>query len=295
MYVDKSGCVERYYGPGGKVILPAAVRALASELFLDREDITEVILNRGLETISIFTFCGTGISSIEIPDSVDWISIGAFARCKKLETVRLPKFLYTIDIDTFYDCCNLKKVIFPEVLGEIEQDAFAFCTSLQEVELPDTLELIGARSFENTGLKRLRIPPSVMQIDDKAFIDCDDLTHVLIESEKIDIAEDAFPEHVILTAPYVSPDDLPAANRLLAVISFAEWCAQGNIPPRSSLLTYRFFLRTHAAEFYRFTAEHPAVAGMLLSEGLLEEKLVAQLKESPLDAIEALFQHITKK
>ena len=294
MYVDKYGLVEHYYGPAGRVVLPPSVRELGTELFLDREDITEVVLNKGLETIGILAFCGTGIHSIDIPDSVDWISIGAFARCKNLTAVRLPKFMYMVDMDLFYDCENLRKVILPEILDEIEQDAFAYCTSLTEIDFPDTLGSIGARSFANAGLKALRIPASVTTIETEAFVDCYDLSRVLIEGKEVFIADDAFPEEVILTAPYIPPEKLPEGNRLLSVVGFAEWCAEGNVPSHTAMNAYRFYLRTHAKDFYRFAAEYPAVGSLLASEGLLPGELIDQLKMGSLSAIEALFQNITE-
>ena len=294
MYIDSNGLLAHYYGPSGKVVLPAATKELAPELFQYRKDIHEVVMNNGLENIGIRTFCGSGLTKAHIPDSVDWISIAAFALCEELREVRLPKWLSTVDIEVFYDCGKLEKVILPQYLAEIEQDAFARCENLQEIDLPSTLESIGARSFERTGLKKIVIPASVMMIEHEAFTECRELSIAVIEGDMITIAEEAFPQWTVIQAPHIPPENLPGCNQLMAVVGFAEWCAAGGKPSRHIALCYRFFLRTHAKELCRLTADHPALAERMVEEGLIPPELVEKLRGDTLNAVEALYAHITE-
>jgi hypothetical protein len=107
-------------------------------------------------------------------------SIGndAFANCKNLETVYLPENLTTLGKRAFTNCHALKGVgIFSEKLTTIPMGAFATtgittiaipegvtsidgaafnsCKSLEYIELPSTLKTIGAKAFDNTGVKNV--------------------------------------------------------------------------------------------------------------------------------------------
>ena len=79
----------------------------------------------------------------------------------------------TIVKDTIDGYQSLTEVIIPETITSedvtytvtaIGDDAFAGCTALTTVELPNTLEVIGYRAFEASGLTQITLPGSVTDI-----------------------------------------------------------------------------------------------------------------------------------
>lgn len=307
MYIDQDGVLERYYDGEGDIILPAEVRVLGDELFLDRTDITGVGLCEGLEGIGNLAFCGSGITEIELPDSLEWIGVGTFARCPDLASVKLPVVMDSVSELAFYNCKKLENIELPLIVDEIEDEAFMGCTSLRQIRLPATLDAIGARSFAESGLEEIFIPSSVTRIGSEAFADCTDLRLITVDGAFVTVEEDAFPEEAIICAPYIPPEKLPERCRLMAAIGFMEWhgrhvptCrtfewqAFENGPMHYAGLCYRFYIRTHAKDLCRFAAERPKVAMRLVEEGIIPHELVEKLQGSTLDVVETLFAYITE-
>lgn len=70
---------------------------------------------KGLTIIEDFTFNGcSGLTSIELPSSLEVIGICAFQYCYSLTSIRIPKKTYVIYQYAFHYCYNLKTVIINE-------------------------------------------------------------------------------------------------------------------------------------------------------------------------------------
>lgn len=96
-----------------------------------------------LKRIDNFDFCG--LSSIEIPDGVEYIGDGCFEH-NPLTSVKLPASLKTIGMFAFAHC-NLKQIEFPEGLESI--GSYAFCeNSISRISIPASVTDIGAGVFE---------------------------------------------------------------------------------------------------------------------------------------------------
>lgn len=310
MYIDLNGVLEYYYDSKGMIEIPENVRQLGDEIFLDRPEITAVTLHEGLEVIGDLAFCGSGITGIDLPQSVEWIGTGAFARCPDLKWARFPAVLDSVEDLSFYACRKLESVELPLILDRIGEEAFMKCSGLKEIWLPTTLDEIDTRSFAESGLTEIFIPASVTWIGDEAFDGCADLKQVTINSRCISIGENAFPEGVVIRAPFIEPEELPEKYRLMAAVGYIEWCAETNklttnhhtlewyLGVISSLdraeRCYHFFIRTHVKELLRLTADHPMLAEYLVNGGLIPREVVENLKGSTLDVVETLFSQIAE-
>lgn len=105
--------------------------------------------------------------------AVTAIGDGAFVGCSGISALEIPDTIRSIGMNAFAGCSNLKKVTIPENVTEISSCAFMRCTSLQEVELPDTLTTIGNYAFAQcTSLESLKLPESLTTINPEAFTDC---------------------------------------------------------------------------------------------------------------------------
>lgn len=75
---------------------------------------------------------------------------------------------------------------------KIENSAFDGCYELDSIILPQHLEYIGGGAFWSSGLKYIRIPKSVREIEGMAFVNCTELDSVDIENGVSTIANYAF-------------------------------------------------------------------------------------------------------
>ena len=88
---------------------------------------------------SAFGVLVCGVTSIIIPDSVEWIGNNAFSACPMLESIELPEKLTSILADTFYECESLKSVTIPAGVTEIGAMAFIRCTALTDIHFAGTM------------------------------------------------------------------------------------------------------------------------------------------------------------
>ena len=123
-----------------------------------------------------------GPEEVGLPDTVREIGAYAFWHCHNLKKVNVPAGVKLIRAGTFGECVNLKKVSLPDSLiavglcdegalqdrvqncisGEMlrgmpDVGAFYACHSLKELVLPESLRVLGAHTFNSSGLVKLRI------------------------------------------------------------------------------------------------------------------------------------------
>ncbi len=77
---------------------------------------------------------------------------------------------------------SITTVVISEGFEEIPAAAFRRCGSLISVSFPSSLETLGERCFQETGLTSLTLPAAVEDIPDYAFYNCPNLTTVDIGS-----------------------------------------------------------------------------------------------------------------
>jgi hypothetical protein len=135
-----------------KSVSLSGIDTIGHEAFKDCIALTDVNLY-GVKNILESAFCHSGLTSLNLGDSVTAIGRSAFAECESLNTAIL----------------NSSIRVIPE-------RAFSGCTSLNSVEnLPDGLTEIGAYAFEKTAMKKkeLRMPPTLTYVGEYAFKDAD--------------------------------------------------------------------------------------------------------------------------
>jgi hypothetical protein len=88
------------------------------------------------------------ITSVSIPDTVTFISDGAFSYCTDLKQITLPKNLKFIGHYTFQET-GLTSITIPEGVTDIGNTAFKNCANLTSVTLPRSLTRVGGSAFED--------------------------------------------------------------------------------------------------------------------------------------------------
>lgn len=95
----------------------------------------------------------------------------AFEGCINLKTFWIPSHIKEICYSAFDGCINLSDVQFiePSNLHIIDDFAFASCQSLKELVLPEGVTTIRSYAFAESGIKKLYLPESVVNIDWSTF------------------------------------------------------------------------------------------------------------------------------
>ena len=142
----------------------------AHHLFLNGEEIKDVVLSDNLTSIARWAFSGcSSISSVAIPNSIT--SIGAYA---------------------FNDCNNMTLVTISNSIGGLPDGTFSGCSSLTSIDLPNSIKSLGEDVFRLSGLTSVIIPNGVTKIGPGAFSECKNLSDVTIPETITSIGNYAF-------------------------------------------------------------------------------------------------------
>ena len=108
-----------------------------------------------------------GPTSVTLPDSITHIGSYAFYHCTNLTSITLPDAISALPAGVFGDCCRLTSVHLPEQLQALgylprptdqimpDVGTFAGCHALKQLTLPPQLKMLGAHSFNSSGLATL--------------------------------------------------------------------------------------------------------------------------------------------
>ena len=125
------------------------------------------IISKGLFTnnrkLSNVTFSNNG-KLMRIEES-------AFSSCDAISTIILPNSVEYIGESAFYNNPKLNKIELSQNLKSIGRWAFSNCPLITNITLPLYLEDIGYSAFRECSIKELTIPKSVNQIGEYAFSD----------------------------------------------------------------------------------------------------------------------------
>ena len=130
-----------------------------------------------LTSIERCAFQDSGLTEINLPDTLEEMGVWVFENSKRLKTIDLSNTKLTSIPNNTFQNSGLTSINFPDDLVEIESNAFYYCTGLAEVDLSNTkLEVIGARAFQYaSGLTKIIFPESFKEIESYAFGVCSNL------------------------------------------------------------------------------------------------------------------------
>jgi hypothetical protein len=114
------------------------------------------------------------LTSLTLPESIQWVQVGAFKGCTGLTTVAfLGSTPSTLPDFVFSDCINLTMVVLPDGLSAIGNYAFRNCLKLGTIDFPETLASIGYDAFTGcVSLTRITLPPHLTTLVSGAFSSC---------------------------------------------------------------------------------------------------------------------------
>lgn len=115
-------------------------------------------------------------SSFSIPEGVEKIAIGAFAKSNYLTRLVMPDSIKSIGTGAFSECKMLSSIRFSSNLEEIpdtnsynQDGVFEGCKSLGSVVLPEKLKYLGSFAFYDSGVYSIILNKQLEQIGEYAL------------------------------------------------------------------------------------------------------------------------------
>ena len=196
----------------GEVVIPSSitvegkeytVKSIGNEAFYKCSGLTSVDIPNSVTSIGDYAFGGyTGLTSINIPNSVTSIGDCALFGCSGLKDVIIVNNMFVHLPETYSGHYSI-----PENISQIIGGAFYNCKGLTSVTIPNSVTSIGDYTFYNcSGLTSVTIPNSVKSIEYGAFKSCSNLENVYCYAEKFssidnDIFSDSYIESATLHVP----------------------------------------------------------------------------------------------
>ena len=129
----------------------------------------------------------TSMESVTIPNSIEYIGLGAFSGCTNLKNIDIRTSgnnIIRICDSAFSHCTSLKSIVIPgnvEFLWVAGGCTFGECTSLKNVVIENGVTVISGWLFERcSSLESISIPDSVTEIQPGAFFNCTSLKSITI-------------------------------------------------------------------------------------------------------------------
>ena len=161
-------------------------RYLYTPWYESRANEITVKFAEGVTQIGTSMFYGcTGLTSIELPNTLTTINVGAFQGCTGL-TMKIEKFpenITTIAGNAFNGCTGLIMQMenFPKSVTTIGGGAFQGCTGLKgTLELPTGIVSIGGAFQGCTNIEKVIIPDSIGVTLDSTFNNCTGIQELVI-------------------------------------------------------------------------------------------------------------------
>jgi hypothetical protein len=158
----------------------------ASNLYLNGQLVTNLVIPDGVESIPCSAFCNCDcLQSVHIPDSVTSIGSNAFGSCDNIVEVRASQYVMTQGLSRIFPCQKLRRVTLGPNVAEIRDDEFHNFRALEEIAVESgnaNYRVASDGSLYNAAMTTLvacprnaaqvAIPSSVTRIYDYALDGC---------------------------------------------------------------------------------------------------------------------------
>lgn len=195
------------------------VKEISDYAFYNCTGITDIDIPNSVTTIGMNALRNcSSLTGIIIPNSINSLGLGALANNKNLESIVVESGNTTYDSR---DNCNAiictatnelisgcKETTIPNSVTSIGRSAFNGCYNLSGITIPNSITTIGQYAFYTcSSLTDVYIPNSVTSIGQYAFEKCSSLTDVYISNSVTSIEQYAFKDCNNLTSVTVEWDD----------------------------------------------------------------------------------------
>lgn len=146
------------------------VKRLWAGSFAQCKNLKQIDIPDNVEDLSGYTFVGSGLTSVKIPETVKEIGAGTFEACADLTDAELPSTAKKLEQGLFEGCTSLQRVKMDSV-NYIDMNAFKNCTSLTNLVLPESIKKIEVDAFKGCkNLERAYLPAGVTGFPRDAYV-----------------------------------------------------------------------------------------------------------------------------
>ena len=190
--IPETVMIEAYSMYDGNYQKPYQVTGIGSGAFRDCTGLTSIELPNSIKTIESNAFYGcTGLTSVNIPKGVNTIGTSAFSYCTSLTSIVLPNSVMSMGDNVFYGCSSLTSVQLPGNVGKLT-GTFHSCTSLTTIDIPAMVKELDGTFNGCTSLHEVNLPKSLTRICDNTFDGCAALQHIYLPDQVSHIGARAF-------------------------------------------------------------------------------------------------------
>lgn len=192
--VTEAGTIEyTFETPGGKQVELFGLESIVERAFFDEKRLTYASFGNGVESIGKYAFHGSDmLSQVFFSNTINAIGYGAFLK-SGITNIDIPDSVTTIERQAFMYCYSAHTVRIGAGVTEIPTSAFAYATGVTSLTIGENVETIGSTAFGGyKALTELVIPDSVKTISNSAFSNSDHIETLTIGSSVESIGESAF-------------------------------------------------------------------------------------------------------
>ena len=123
-------------------------------------------------------YCCYALTTVEIPETVQYIGTEAFDGCTHLESIQFHEGIRRIGKKAFWCCSALTSVELNEAITFVPEGAFGHCENLAFITLPcvDTIMKEGFAYAD--GMTSVELPATTKALYTAAFANCRSLTQI---------------------------------------------------------------------------------------------------------------------
>ena len=194
------------------IVMPSTVVGIHNNVFEGCTSLSNVTFNDSYTTLGHHVFKNCPLAAVTFPNTLNSIGEYAFENTK-LNTVDLSNTLITsLPNGCFFTCEKLSDVKLPKDLTDIGNNAF-ISTAIASITFPPSLQKIGSYAFQNAKFANVVIPTNCNTIEQGAFSENANLTTVVINGVKCNLAVNAFANCGNLKDVYITSNDEPNTER----------------------------------------------------------------------------------
>ena len=180
-----------YTGTASELTIPSQIEGLpvtriGNDAFVGNKQVTSLLIPDTVQYIARYAFAGcSNMYSIRIPASVTFVGSNAFTNCQNLTNIYIDDLKAWINI-------NFEKAERPSDVNRRAMNIYLDGQLLKDVEIPSGVKTIPERAFAYTTIETVTIGPDVTSIGASAFSTCHKLWGVHIPNGVKTIGTNAF-------------------------------------------------------------------------------------------------------
>ncbi|MCR5762967.1 MAG: leucine-rich repeat domain-containing protein [Treponema sp.] len=141
------------------------------------------------EGVRITAYTGTA-EAISLPSKIEGLPVREIQKevfagdvvKAPVSVVIIPDSVTKLGSMLFYKNTDIEYVQLPSAIEAIPILCFGECASMEEIVIPNSVTLIKGGAFARSGIRAIVIPDSVIEIEEKTFMQCHDLELVQLSS-----------------------------------------------------------------------------------------------------------------